>query len=164
MASLCSTACSWPSTLRWFPFSVAQGSLMPGVLMLMVQRPWQHEGGNSAATLSWRVRMDVRGWWSLRVKLEGDSPRNVATSSASCPSSKHGMSHPCCNSGCNTLGFTVGGRCWRAAGLVLWLRRCWSNGADMAWMVAMMCFGRHVIPECDFCFTLIYPSVKKKKG
>ena len=40
----------------------------------------------------------------------------------------------CCNSGCDTLGFTDGGRCWRAAELVLWLCRCWSNGAGMAWM------------------------------
>ena len=49
---------------------------MQGVLMSMVQRPWQHEGGNSAVTLSWRVRMDVRGWWSLCVKLvlRGKSP------------------------------------------------------------------------------------------
>ena len=81
-----SHARSWSSTLRWFPLSVAQGCLMRGVLISMGQRPWQHEGGNSDATLGWRVRMDVRGWWSLRVRLEGDSPRNVATSSASCPS------------------------------------------------------------------------------
>ena len=26
---------------------------------------------------------------------------------------KHGTSHPCCNSGCDTLGFTVKGRCWQ---------------------------------------------------
>ena len=66
--SLCSMACSWPSTLRWFPLSVAQGFLMQGVLMSMGQRPWQHEEGNSG----WRERMDMRGWWSLRVRLEGD--------------------------------------------------------------------------------------------
>ena len=66
--SLCSMACSWPSTPRWFPLSVAQGFLMQGVLMSMGQRPWQHEEGNSG----WRERMDMRGWWSLRVRLEGD--------------------------------------------------------------------------------------------
>ena len=37
-------------------------------------------------------------------------------------------------SGCDTPGFPVLGRCWRAAGLVLWLCGCWSNGAGMAWM------------------------------
>ena len=95
-----------------------QGYLMRGVLVSMGQRPWQHEGGSSDATLSSPVRVDERGWWSLCVRLEGDSPRNVATSSARCPSLKHGTSHSCSNSGCATPGFTVEGRSWRAAGLV----------------------------------------------
>ena len=38
-----------------------------------------------------------------------------------------GRTTPCCNSGRDTPGFTVGGRCWCAVGLVLRLCRCWSN-------------------------------------